>query len=46
VLQVELGASAAGGGQRLVLFPDGRALVFGTRDTALARTLVAKLLGL
>lgn len=40
VLSVELE------GRRLVLFPDGRTLVFGTNDPTVARTLTAKLLGL
>lgn len=34
------------GGQRLVVFPDGRVLVQGTNDPALARTLYAKYIGM
>ncbi len=33
------------GGRRLTVFPDGRVLVTGTRDTAEARSLVAKYIG-
>ncbi|HAN05092.1 MAG TPA: thiamine biosynthesis protein ThiF, partial [Elusimicrobia bacterium] len=33
------------GDRRLVVFPDGRVLVEGTRDTAEARSLLAKYIG-
>jgi adenylyltransferase/sulfurtransferase len=32
-------------GKRMVIFPDGRVLVMGTKDPAEARTLVAKYIG-